>query len=107
MPEPPSATAPTAPPEATTAPPPLDLEAPADTATEEESSDVDQISGPPTWLLPGLTGAGTVLAGSLFLVLRAHRRPHFRDRSPGAATEPPPQDLCPPENDPPPHTTPT
>src|SRR3546814_13559751 len=78
MPEPPSATAPTAPPEATTAPPPLDLEAPADTATEEESSEVDQISGPPTWLLPGLTGAGTVLAGSLFLALRAQRRTQLR-----------------------------
>ncbi|HEY9565792.1 MAG TPA: LysM peptidoglycan-binding domain-containing protein, partial [Nocardioides sp.] len=93
IPEPPSATAPTAPPEATTAPPPLDLEAPADTATEEESSDVDQISGPPTWLLPGLTGAGTVLAGSLFLVLRAQRRTQLRYRSPGEVIEPPPQDL--------------
>lgn len=84
---------PTAPPEATPTPPPIDLETPADTASEEQSNDVDQISGTPTWLLPGLTGAGTVLAGSLFLVLRAHRRTQLRYRSPGEVIEPPPQDL--------------
>ena len=93
IPEPPSETAPTTPPESTPAPPPVDVESPADTAIEEQSSDVDQISGTPTWLLPGLTGAGTVLAGSLFLVLRAHRRTQLRYRSPGEVIEPPPQDL--------------
>lgn len=92
-PEPPSETAPTAPPEAIPAPPPLDVESPTDTAAEEQSSDVDQASGTPTWLLPGLTGAGTVLAGSLFLVLRAHRRTQLRFRSPGEVIEPPPQEL--------------
>ena len=89
----PAEPAPTAPPEATPAPPPLDLDLDADTASEEQSNEVDQISGTPTWLLPGLTGAGTVLAGSLFLVLRAHRRTQLRDRSPGEVIEPPPQDL--------------
>lgn len=84
---------PTAPPESAPAPPPLDLEPPADTASEEQSNDVDQSSDTPTWLLPGLTGAGTVLAGSLFLVLRAHRRTQLRYRSPGEVIEPPPQEL--------------
>lgn len=83
----------TAPPEAAPAPPPLDLESPADTAIEEPSRDLDQSGDSPTWLLPGLTGAGAVLAGSLFLVLRAHRRTQLRYRSPGEVIEPPPQDL--------------
>ncbi len=93
LPEPPSETAPTVPPEATATPPPIDLESPTEAASEEQSSDVDQISGTPTWLLSGLTGAGAVLAGSLFLVLRAHRRTQLRYRSPGEVIEPPPQDL--------------
>lgn len=84
---------PTAPLEATPTPPAIDLETPAETVTEEQTSDVDQISGTPNWLLPGLTGAGTVLAGSLFLVLRAHRRTQLRFRSPGEVIEPPPQEL--------------
>lgn len=92
-PEPPSETAPTAPPESTLAPPAFDVESPADAAIEEQSSDVDENSATPTWLLPGLTGAGTVLAGSLFLVLRAHRRTQLRYREPGEVIEPPPQDL--------------
>ena len=93
IPVPPSETAPTAPPEATPAPPPIDLESPAEAAVEEQSSGVDQSGDTPTWLLPGLTGAGTVLAGSLFLVLRAHRRTQLRYRSPGEVIEPPPQEL--------------
>lgn len=93
IPEPPSEIAPTTPPEAAPAPPPVDLESPAETAVEEQSSDVDRAGDSPSWLLPGLTGAGTVLAGSLFLVLRAHRRTQLRYRSPGEVIEPPPQEL--------------
>ncbi|TSD65719.1 LysM peptidoglycan-binding domain-containing protein [Aeromicrobium piscarium] len=92
-PNPPPQTAPTVPPESTPAPPPPDVESPANTAVEEQSSDLDENSATPTWLLPGLTGAGTVLAGSLFLVLRAHRRTQLRYRSPGEVIEPPPQEL--------------
>lgn len=92
-PKPPSETARTTPPETTPAPSTLDVESPANTASEEQSSDVDQNSATPTWLLPGLTGAGTVLAGSLFLILRAHRRTQLRYRRPGEVIEPPPQDL--------------
>ncbi|WP_067430757.1 LysM peptidoglycan-binding domain-containing protein [Nocardioides jensenii] len=48
----------------------------------------------PGWLLPGLAGAGSVLAGSLFLVLRGHRRRQMRYRYPGEVLEAPPQELA-------------
>jgi len=35
------------------------------------------------WILEGLTGAGTVLAGSMLLLLRRRRRAQFRARRPG------------------------
>jgi LysM repeat protein len=80
------APAPTPTPDAV-APPPSPPPAPeADEAgnevADEEQVD-DQGSAAPGWLLPGLTGAGTVLAGSLFLVVRAHRRTQLRSRRPG------------------------
>ena len=87
----PSDTTPTTPPEVT--PAPLDPASTTDPVVDDQAADVDQNAGTPAWLLPGLTGAGTVLAGSLFLVLRAHRRTQLRYRSPGEVIEPPPQDL--------------
>jgi nucleoid-associated protein YgaU len=36
-----------------------------------------------SWILEGLTGAGTVLAGSMLLLLRRRRRAQFRARRPG------------------------
>jgi nucleoid-associated protein YgaU len=36
-----------------------------------------------SWMLEGLTGAGTVLAGSMLLLLRRRRRAQFRARRPG------------------------
>ncbi|WP_030485701.1 LysM peptidoglycan-binding domain-containing protein [Nocardioides aequoreus] len=47
----------------------------------------------PTWLLPGLAGAGALLAGSLWLVLRQHRRTQLRYRQPGRIIAPPPDEL--------------
>jgi LysM repeat protein len=47
----------------------------------------------PSWLLPGLTGAGALLAGSLWLVLRQHRRTQLRYRRPGRIIAPPPDEL--------------
>lgn len=44
----------------------------------------------PTWLLRGLAGAGALLAGSLWLVLRQHRRTQLRYRRPGMTIAPPP-----------------
>ncbi len=49
----------------------------------------------PDWVLPGLTGAGAVLAGALLLVLRQHRRTQLRYRRPGRIVAPPPPDLRP------------
>jgi nucleoid-associated protein YgaU len=49
----------------------------------EHEEVTDHTSTAPGWLLPGLTGAGVVLAGSLFLVVRAHRRAQLRFRRPG------------------------
>jgi hypothetical protein len=52
-------------------------------AVPDNNEDADRVSAAPGWLLPGLTGAGAVLAGSLFLVVRAHRRTQLRFRRPG------------------------
>lgn len=42
------------------------------------------------WLVPGLVGAGGVLAGALLIAVRAHRRTQQRYRRPGFAIAPPP-----------------
>ncbi|MDN5798388.1 MAG: hypothetical protein L0H79_21935, partial [Intrasporangium sp.] len=49
----------------------------------------------PAWLLTGLTGAGGILAGSMFLVLRACRRAQFRARRPGRTIAVPGPELAP------------
>ncbi len=46
-----------------------------------------------TWLLPGLTGAGTALAGVLFLAVRGYRRTQLRYRRPGQVLPAPPPEL--------------
>ena len=87
----PSDTTPTLPPKVTPEAPEPESATEVDVA--DHATDAEQSSGTPGWLPPGLTGAGTVLAGSLFLVLRAHRRTQLRYRSPGEVIEPPPQHL--------------
>lgn len=47
----------------------------------------------PSWLLPGLTAGGAVLAGGLFLAVRNARRTQLRYRRPGHLISPPPDDL--------------
>lgn len=49
----------------------------------------------PAWVFPGLAGGGAVLAGSLLLTLRQHRRTQLRYRRPGHVIDPPPRDLTP------------
>ena len=44
----------------------------------------------PSWLLPGLTGAGSLLAGSLWLLLGRRRAVQFRARRPGRTIATPP-----------------
>jgi LysM repeat protein len=71
------------------APETLDEADEADVADAEAASDADL----PGWILPGLTGAGAVLAGALLLVLRQRRRTQLRFRLPGQVIAPPPDGL--------------
>jgi nucleoid-associated protein YgaU len=57
-----------------------------------QEDDVDDETAP-AWLLPGFAGAGAVLAGCLWLVLRQHRRTQLRYRLPGTVIAPPPPEL--------------
>lgn len=47
----------------------------------------------PGWLLPGLTGAGVLLAGSVLIAIRAHRRTQQRYRRPGFTIAAPPPEV--------------
>lgn len=62
----------------------------AHTTTDDEAE-----SSTPGWLVPGLTGAGAVLAGLVLLAVRAHRNTQLRYRRPGQTIAPPPPELLP------------
>ncbi|MBF4768618.1 LysM peptidoglycan-binding domain-containing protein [Nocardioides agariphilus] len=47
----------------------------------------------PSWLVPGLAGAGSILGGALWIALRAQRRTQLRHRRPGTVIPPPPAEL--------------
>ena len=71
-------------------PPTPEVADPLPKQPEFESAE-DEVA--PSWLLPGLAGAGALLAGSLWLVLRQHRRTQLRYRRPGRIVAPPPEEL--------------
>lgn len=63
------------------------------TATSEAETAASDGYVVPGWLFPGLAGGGGLLAGSLWLVLRQHRRTQLRYRRPGTVIAPPPGEL--------------
>lgn len=60
-------------------------------ATQAPDDASDDASHTPAWVLPGLTGAGAVLAGLVFLALRSYRRTALRFRRPGHILSAPPE----------------
>jgi nucleoid-associated protein YgaU len=91
--------------------PPVDVEPPVETPSVEptpeptaepkpepeivtaDDADDDVESSAPGWLVPGLTGAGAVLAALVLLAVRAHRNTQLRYRRPGQNIAPPPKEL--------------
>ena len=61
------------------------------TSPGDASATADDVT--PGWLLPGLAGAGAMLAGALLLALRRHRNTQLRFRRPGHVIVPPPVEL--------------
>jgi nucleoid-associated protein YgaU len=65
------------------------------------AEDADASAAPahatPSWLLPGLTGAGTLLAASVFAAFRRNRAAQWRYRRPGRLIAPTPPEAVPAE----------
>ncbi|MFT4083936.1 MAG: LysM peptidoglycan-binding domain-containing protein [Nocardioides sp.] len=57
------------------------------------ATDNEAESSTPSWLVPGLTGAGAVLAAGLLAALRRRQRTQLRYRRPGHIVVPPPTPL--------------
>lgn len=64
-------------------------------AADQPTAANDERAAVTTWLLAGLGGAGTVLAGSMWLLLRRLRREQFRGRRPGRTIAEPAPELAP------------
>lgn len=60
---------------------------------QDEDADQGQAAGAPGWLVPGLAGAGAVLAAGLLTALRRRQRTQLRYRRPGHIVVPPPAPL--------------
>lgn len=63
-----------------------------DIAAVNESDDAESAAAP-GWLMPGLSGAGAVLAALVLLAVRAHRHTQVRYRRPGQVIATPPEEL--------------
>ena len=90
--EPPAETPPVEPPPEPT-PEPTATAEPEPVVTTADQADDDVDSSAPGWLVPGLTGAGAVLAALVLLAVRAHRNTQLRYRRPGQTIAPPPEEL--------------
>lgn len=66
---------------------------PRDNETSDTAPSRDSVA--PSWVLPGLTGAGALLAASLLVIVRQHRRTQLRHRRPGHMIAPPGVELLP------------
>ncbi|MCL1870592.1 MAG: LysM peptidoglycan-binding domain-containing protein [Promicromonosporaceae bacterium] len=83
---------------AATAPAPETPREPADAAPSGRATTDAPPAGmeaSPTWLVPGLAGAGGILAGALLLTIRARRRTAARRRETGMMLPPLPPELQP------------
>ena len=65
------------------------------TPTLASTVEADETAVPSPWLLAGLTGAGSLLAGGLFTALRRRREAQFRARRPGRTIAAPAPELAP------------
>ncbi|MFH5823126.1 LysM peptidoglycan-binding domain-containing protein [Georgenia sp. AZ-5] len=86
---------PVPPPSAAPSPPPAQTNPPteADEFESQDTEDIEDDTAPAAWLLPGLTGAGALLGGALFIGVRARMRKQVRFRRPGMRIAPPPPEL--------------
>jgi LysM repeat protein len=70
---------------------PSQTSAPTAVAPPAEADETDTVADyQPGWLLTGLSGAGAILAGCLWLVLHRRRALQHHHRRPGLVTAPPP-----------------
>lgn len=70
--------------------PPAQDRSPSEAEQKKGPSDVSQTDAAASWMLPGLSAAGALLAAGMLLGLRRRRRDQVRVRRPGRATQGPP-----------------
>jgi hypothetical protein len=91
----PPTTRPTPADSAASAPPPAASTGTIAAPTLDEAPESVSQEEQPGWLLVGLSGAGALLAGSLYVLLRRRRQVQFRYRRPGRTIHNPPSNILP------------